>query len=257
MGRFEGQTVVVTGGARGMGAAHARGFAAEGACVVVADVRDGEGRALVAELGERARFVHLDVADEVGWAALVREAEEAFGPVRVLVNNAGVLTLEPLDTISPATWRRVLDVNLTGMFLGIQAVTPSMRAAGGGAIVNVSSTAGIQPAPLLGAYVASKFGVRGLTKVAALELGRDNIRVNSVHPGVVRTPMTTQTGEIGFAAIDAFPLDGHAIPRAAEPEEITRLVLFLASAEASFATGAEFVADGGLLLGPALQPEPS
>ena len=198
--------MIVTGGARGMGASHARGFIAEGANVVIADV---------------------------------------VGPVSVPVNNAGTIHFGTIAETAPADWSRVIDINLTGTYLGIRALASSMRKAGGGAIVNISSTNGMSGTFGLGAYVASKWGVRGLTKTAALELARDNIRVNSIHPGPVRTPMT----EPDAAAVAAAVRD-LAIPRIAEPEEITRLVLFVASDEASFSTGSEFIADGGLLLGP-------
>ncbi|KOV74392.1 3-alpha-hydroxysteroid dehydrogenase [Streptomyces sp. AS58] len=254
MGRFEGQTVMVTGGARGMGESHVRGFAAEGASVLIADVLDDEGRALAAELGDRTLFQHLDVTSEDQWTAAVAAAEEAFGPVSVLVNNAGIMVPGTIEETDLVTWQRVLDVNLTGQFLGIRAVIPSMRAAGGGSIVNVSSVVGLTGAASLGSYVASKWGGRGLTKTAALELGRDNIRVNSVHPGFIRTPMTdpkrSEGTPEGVSAEN--PTAAFAIPRKAEPEEVTRQVLFIASAEAGFSTGSEFVIDGGLLLGPAL-----
>jgi 3alpha(or 20beta)-hydroxysteroid dehydrogenase len=247
MKRFENRTVIVTGGARGMGASHARGFIAEGANVVIADVVDQEGQSLVDELGSRAIFSRLDVTSEVDWAATVTAAETAFGPVSVLVNNAGIVHFAPIADTTPADWSRVIDINLTGTYLGIRALASSMRKAGGGAIVNISSGAGMSGAFGLGAYVASKWGVRGLTKTAALELARDKIRVNSIHPGATRTTMAAQPD---VEAVMAASVRGLAIPRVAEPEELTRLVLFVASDEASFSTGSEFIADGGALLGP-------
>jgi len=247
MKRFENRTVIVTGGARGMGASHARGFIAEGANVVIADVVDQEGQSLANELGGRAIFSRLDVTSEADWAATVTAAETAFGPVSVLVNNAGIVHFAPIADTTPADWSRVIDINLTGTYLGIRALASSMRKAGGGAIVNISSGAGMSGAFGLGAYVASKWGVRGLTKTAALELARDKIRVNSIHPGATRTTMAAQPD---VEAVMAASVRGLAIPRIAEPEELTRLVLFVASDEASFSTGSEFIADGGSLLGP-------
>jgi 3alpha(or 20beta)-hydroxysteroid dehydrogenase len=256
MKRFENQTVIVTGGARGMGASHARGFVAEGANVVIADILEEEGRTLAQELGDHAIFSRLDVTSDTDWAATVAAAEDAFGPVSVLINNAGVVRFGVIEETEPAVWRQVLEINLTGSYLGIRAVTPSMRTAGGGAIVNISSGAGFTATFGLAAYVASKWGVRGLTKTAALELGHDNIRVNSVHPGGVRTPMLPTQGPDADSMAATLPgagVETSAIPRIAEPEEITRLVLFVSSQEASFSTGSEFIADGGLLLGPVPQ----
>src|SRR5467141_3889675 len=252
MKRFDNRAVIVTGGARGMGASHARGFVAEGANVVIADVLEQEGQTLADELGEHAIFSRLDVTNEKDWAATVAAAEAAFGPVSVLINNAGIVRFGLLEETEPAVWHQVMNVNLTGLYLGIRAVASSMRKAGGGAIVNISSGAGFTATHGLSAYVASKWGVRGLTKTAALELGRDNIRVNSIHPGPVRTPMTAGPDAAAAVAAEARRL---AIPRVAEPEEITRLGLFVASDEASFSTGSEFIVDGGVLLGPALQYE--
>ena len=201
MKRFDNRTVIVTGGARGMGASHARGFVAEGANVVIADVLEREGRTLADELGDHAIFSRLDVTSDRDWAATVAAAEDAFGPVSVLVNNAGISRFGAIAETEPVAWRQVIDINLTGTYLGIRATVPSMRKAGGGAIVNISSAAGMMAYPNTAAYGASKWGVRGLTKTAALELGRDNIRVNSVHPGPVRTPMTA--GPDAAAAVTA------------------------------------------------------
>jgi 3alpha(or 20beta)-hydroxysteroid dehydrogenase len=252
MKRFDNRTVIVTGGARGMGASHARGFVAEGANVVIADVLEQEGRTLADELGAHAIFSRLDVTSDADWAATVAAAEDAFGPVSVLVNNAAIVRFGPIAETEPAAWRQVIDINLTGTYLGIRAVAPSMRKAGSGAIVNISSAGGMMAYPNIAAYVASKWGVRGLTKTAALELGRDNIRVNSIHPGPVRTPMTARPDAAAAVAAEA---RGLAIPRVAEPDELTRLVLFVASDEASFSTGSEFIADGGQLLGSVPQHE--
>ena len=251
--RFSNRTVIITGGARGMGASHARGFIAEGANVVIADVLEQEGRALADELGVHAIFSRLDVTSDKDWATTVAAAEDAFGPVSVLINNAGIVHFGVIAETELAAWRQVIDINLTGTYLGTRAVVPSMRKAGGGAIVNISSTEGMRGNFGIGAYVASKWGARGLTKTAALELGRDNIRVNSVHPGPVRTPiLTAQAPDAGpmAASMAGAGVETSAIPRIADPEEIPRLVLFVASEEASFSTGSEFIADGGHLLGP-------
>jgi len=252
MKRFANRTVIVTGGARGLGASHARGFVAEGANAVIADVLEQEGRTLAGELGDHAIFSHLDVTSERDWAATVAAAENAFGPVSVLVNNAGIVRFGAIAETEPAAWRQVIEINLTGTYLGIRAIVPSMRKAGAGAIVNTSAGAGMTATFGVGAYATSKWGVRGLTKTAALELARDNIRVNSIHPGNVRTPMV---GGSAAAAAGAGAVRDLAIPRIAEPEEITQLVLFVASDAASFSTGSEFIADGGQLLGPVPQQE--
>jgi 3alpha(or 20beta)-hydroxysteroid dehydrogenase len=252
MKRFDNRTVIVTGAARGMGASHARGFVAEGANVVIADVLEQEGRTLADELGDQAIFSRLDVTSDADWAATVAAAEDAFGPVSVLVNNAAIVRFGAIAETEPTAWRQVIDINLTGTYLGIRAVVSSMRKVGGGAIVNISAAAGMIGQFRLGSYVASKWGVRGLTKTAALELARDKIRVNSIHPGPVRTTMVAGPDA---AALAAAAVRGLAVPRMAEPDEITRLVLFVASDEASFSTGSEFIADGGLMLGPVPQHE--
>ena len=246
--RFAGQTVLVTGGARGMGEAHVRGFVAEGARVVIADVLDHEGTALADQLGDSALYAHLDVSDEAQWRSVVQRAEEDFGPLRVLVNNAGIggvpTTLVDTDI---DVWHRVLAVNLDGTFLGIKTAVPSMlRGGAGGAIVNISSFAGLMGSPLIGAYGASKFAVRGLTKTAAMELGTYGIRVNSVHPGYVRTPI--------LEGIPDDAIHGRlAIERVATPADVTPVVLFAASSDAGYCTGAEFAVDGGWSAG---EPSP-
>src|ERR1700704_5043649 len=218
MKRFNNRTVIVTGGARGMGASFAGGFVAEGANVVIADILVHEGQTLADEFGERAIFSRLDVTRDADWAATV-PPPRAFGPVSVLVNNAGIVRFGLIAETEPAAWRQVIDIDLTGSYLGIRAVASSMRKAGGGAIVNISSGAGMTGTFGAGAYVASKWGVRGMTKTAALELARDNIRVNSIHPGNVRTPMVAGSDAV---ALGAGAVKDLAIPRVAEPEEITR-----------------------------------
>ncbi|MFC9083822.1 SDR family NAD(P)-dependent oxidoreductase [Streptomyces sp. NPDC057062] len=254
MNRFENKTVLITGAVGGMGASHARNFHKEGANVVITDIREEEGRALAAELGDRALFVRLDVTAQADWATAIRAAETTFGPVSVLVNNAGVLSPAALiEDYDFAAWQQVIDVNLTGTWLGIQAAAPSLRAAGGGAIVNIASTSGMVGTSLIAPYVASKWGVRGLTRTAAMELARDGVRVNSINPGVVNTPLITEPLHPGAAPVsDYYSPDAFAIKRLADPQEISNLLLFLASDEASFITGSDYVADGGMLLGPAL-----
>lgn len=236
MGKLDGKVAIITGGARGMGAAHARLFVAEGARVVLADVLEDEGRALAAELGERARFVPLDVRDRAQWDVVVATAEQELGRVDILVNNAGIFRREPIESHSHETWDEVIGVNLTGAWNGTKAVVEAMRRAGGGSIINVSSTAGITGYAFLPAYSASKWGLRGLTKATALDLGGFGIRANSVHPGFVRTPMTEELGD---------NTGNVALHRTAADTELSPLVLFLASDESAFATGGEFIADGG------------
>jgi 3alpha(or 20beta)-hydroxysteroid dehydrogenase len=257
MNRFDARTVLVTGGAGGQGASHVRAFHAEGASVVISGRNAERGAALAAELGSRTRSVHLDVADEDSWAAAVSTAEDTFGALDVLVNNAGVqnppATLEMTERV---TWSRVLETNLTGTFLGIKVAAPALRRAGGGAIVNIASIMGLAGTAYYAPYVASKWALRGLSRTAALELGRDHIRVNIIHPGVIATPFINEPALGATAAIaDFYSPEPFAIPRLGEPTDISHLLLFLASADASFITGSEYVVDGGLLLGPALQKD--
>jgi len=251
MGRLDGKVALITGGARGMGKSHVRHFVAEGAQVVFGDVLDDRGTAVAAGLGERAcRYLHHDVTSEDDWAAAVALAVETFGKLDVLVNNAGILTFASIADMPLPDFRRVLEVNAVGCWLGMKAVIDPMAKAGGGSIVNISSIEGFTGAEGLSAYSASKFAIRGMTKVAARELARFGIRVNSVHPGGVLTRMIIDSGgargaEQGEAFLRAMPL-----ARFAEPVEISRLVAYLACDESSYSTGSEFVADGGLLSGP-------
>lgn len=240
MGRMAGRVALISGGAQGMGAQHARALAAEGAAVVIGDLLDDAGTVVAATIGEQAMFVHLDVTDEHSWAAAVAATVERFGSLSVLVNNAGIVNGNLIDQYEVAQWRAILDVNLTGTFLGIRASVPAMKAEGTGSIINVSSVEGFRGSPGLHGYTATKFAVRGLTKSAALELAEYGIRVNSIHPGFVRTPMT-----------DGIPEDFLTIPlgRGAEPAEVSAMVLFLACDESSYCTGSEFIVDGGLLSG--------
>ncbi|HEX6256092.1 MAG TPA: SDR family NAD(P)-dependent oxidoreductase [Euzebyales bacterium] len=240
MGRFDGTVAMISGGARGMGASHARELAAEGASVVIGDVLDGEGKALAEEIGDAATFVHLDVTSSDDWTAAYATAEERYGAVNLLINNAGIVTFGSVEQLPPEDFRRIIDVNLTGTFLGMHHGVPSLRRAGGGVIINVSSTAGMMGFANIVGYVASKWGVRGMTKAAAMDVASDGIRVFSIHPGPIRTPMTADLGD-ELAAVQA-------IPRMGEPEEVSKLVMYLA-ADATYTTGAEFIIDGGSLLG--------
>ena len=216
-------------------------FAAEGASVVAGDVNEAGVAALADELGDRVRGVRLDVTSDSDWAAVIAGAEAAFGPVNALVNNAGVVDFAPVEAMAPEAFRRVVDVNLTGTFLGMRAAIPAMRAAGGGTIVNISSAAAMINNPAMGAYSASKWAVRGLTKTTALEVARDGIRINSVHPGPIETPMTS-VAPPGYTA--AQPID-----RFGRPDEVARAVLFLSTDDSSYTTGAELLVDGGVATG--------
>ncbi len=236
MGRVSGKVALISGGARGMGASHARLLVAEGARVVIGDLLDDEGERLAEELGDAARYVRLDVTDYASWTAAVEAAAGEFGRLDILVNNAGIIGFGSIEEYALEAWDSVMAVDLTGVFYGIRAATPALRDGGGGSIVNISSAAGLQGYEGLSAYTAAKFGVRGLTKSAALDLARHGIRVNSVHPGDIRTPMT--------AGIEESPAHV-AQHRLGEPSEVSSMVLFLASDESSFSTGAEFVVDGG------------
>ncbi|MFE5736191.1 SDR family NAD(P)-dependent oxidoreductase [Streptomyces celluloflavus] len=245
MRKLENKAALVTGAARGIGAAIAQLLAAEGARVIVADVLDADGAAVATRIGDRARYLHLDVTSQDGWNTALKATESTCGPVSILVNNAGIVEWGCIEEQSLASFRRVIDVNLQGAWLGIHTVAPSMRRAGGGVVVNISSTAGLAGYAGIGAYVASKWGLRGLTKTAALELAVDRIRVCSVHPWTIHTPMTADMDESSTA--------GQPIPRFGEPEEVARMVLFVA-AEATYSTGTEFVLDGGATLAAAPVP---
>jgi 3alpha(or 20beta)-hydroxysteroid dehydrogenase len=251
MGRLDGKVALITGGARGMGKSHVRHFVAEGARVVFGDVLDDKGQYVADGLGqESCRYVHHDVTSEADWATAVATATGVFGRLDVLVNNAGVLRFARIADMPLADFRRILEVNAVGCWLGMKAVIEPMRAAGGGSIVNISSVEGFAGAAGLSAYSASKFAVRGMTKVAARELGQFGIRVNSVHPGGVLTRMTLEQAGAYDPADGAALLKSLPISRFAEPVEISRLVAFLASDDSSYSTGSEFVADGGILSGP-------
>lgn len=248
MARLAGKVAIITGAAQGMGEAHARRFVGEGAKVVLTDLNEEGGQALASELGANALFVKHDVADGEGWRDVVLQAGARFGPVNVLVNNAGVIgPVQGLLDFSEEDFLKVCAINQLGVFLGMKAVVPGMIAAGGGSIVNISSIAG-----MLGtressnaAYCASKWAVRGMSKLIAAQYGHAGIRVNSVHPGYILTPMMiAATDENGGGAAAVIPLG-----RLAQPDEVSSVVLFLASDEASFVSGAEHVVDGAMIAG--------
>ncbi|MGO9384111.1 MAG: SDR family oxidoreductase [Mycobacterium sp.] len=241
--RLAGKVALISGGARGMGASHVRTLVAEGAKVVFGDILDDEGKAVAAELdpnSDAARYVHLDVTKPEQWESAVATAISEFGGIDVLVNNAGILNIGTLEDYEISEWQRILDVNLTGVFLGIRAVVKPMKEAGRGSIINISSIEGMAGTIASHGYTASKFGVRGLTKSAALELGPSGIRVNSIHPGLIKTPMTAWVPDDLFQT---------ALGRAADPREVSNLVVYLASDESSYSTGSEFVVDGGTTAG--------
>ena len=238
--RLNGKTAIVTGASQGLGASIAADIVTEGGTVVICDIQVEQGRAVAKMLGAAASFRHLDVSKSADWAAVVAETETRFGPIDVLVNNAAMIELMSFDDITEAQFRAVFEVNELGCFLGMKAVAPSMRRAGGGSIINISSIAGLHSAGGL-AYTASKFAIRGMTKTAAYFLGPDRIRVNSVHPGWMRTPQT-----------EIAPLDWVStllpLRRIAEPGEVAKLVSFLASDDAAIITGSEYLVDGGAML---------
>jgi len=246
-GRLDGKVALITGAARGQGAAEAKLFAAEGARVVLADVLAQEGRTLARVIGAAARFTELDVSKPEHWERVVREIASGEGRLDVLVNNAGIFRRARIEEMPLADFVRIVEVNQTGCFLGMKHSVPLLRAAGGGSIVNISSIAGMMGVPGAAAYAATKWAVLGLTRSAALELARDKIRVNAICPGSVDTPMIAPALFPDFdqaAAWAKLP-----IPRAGSADEIARCALFLASDESSYCTGSELVVDGGKLAG--------
>lgn len=249
MGRLDGKVAIISGAARGQGEAEARLFAAEGARVAVADVLADEAEAVAADIGDAARAVVLDVTDEDAWGKVVADIEEAWGPVTTLVNNAGILDFEAIDRYDADRFRTVLEVNVMGPMLGTKAVVPSMKRSGNGSIVNISSNGGMEGLPYLSAYSTSKWAIRGLSRSTAIELGRKGIRVNTVHPGGIDTPMTRFGAEEANTAAAFY--DNLPIKRIGTVHDVAPVVLFLCSDEAGYVTGAEYVVDGGHLAGDA------
>ena len=241
MGAVTGKVAIVTGGARGQGAAQAQLLAKNGAAVVITDLR-ADGNAVAAGIGGDARFVKHDVTDEAGWQAVVNDTLSAFGRIDILVNNAGIVAFGAVQDTSRAEFEHVVQVNMIGAFLGLRAVHPAMKRAGGGSIVNVASIAAIKGAPGMAAYGTSKWGLRGLARYAARDFAADRIRVNTILPGLIDTPMTAESGPPDKVEqmIAGIPLH-----RMGTPEEVAELVLFLASDAAAFITGAEISVDGG------------
>jgi 3alpha(or 20beta)-hydroxysteroid dehydrogenase len=243
MGRLEGKVALITGAARGQGADEARLFASEGASVVITDVLDDEGKQTAADIGAAATFHHHDVTSEAEWTGIVEAVLAEHGQLDVLVNNAGILAIAPLVMTTEADYRRVIDVNQVGVFLGMKAVVPHMVERQRGSIINISSVAGLMGSPGMIAYGASKWAVRGMTKAVALEVASAGVRVNSIHPGIIDTPMLEEFEKWGImgAVMDRVP-----VGRTAEAVEVARLALYLASDDSAYSTGSEFVIDGGM-----------
>lgn len=243
---LEGKVALITGAARGQGAEEARLFISEGARVMIADIREEEGEKLAGDLGPSAHFTRLDVTNEEDWSKAVTLTQEVFGGLDILVNNAGLYEVRPLAEYDVESYMRVIRVNQLGGFLGMRAAAPAMKARGGGSIVNTSSVLGLVAAPNTMAYTASKFALRGMTKVAALELAGDGVRVNSVHPGLIKTDMVRDqtSNEVLNKKVRAIPMK-----RMGTGQDVAQVALFLASDRSAYCTGSEFVCDGGNTIG--------
>jgi 3alpha(or 20beta)-hydroxysteroid dehydrogenase len=248
-GRLEGKVALITGSARGQGEAEARRFVAEGAKVAITDLRDVLGEQLAAELGPDTFYQQLDVTREDDWDAAVAATVERFGKLDILVNNAGIGAFGTLEGLDLKTHHEMTDINLHGVYLGMRAAKAALVATGNGAIVNISSIDGIVGVLGMTSYAGTKFAVTGMTRSAAIELGPLGVRVNSIHPGVINSPMVQEAPPETKARLDRL-MDMQPIRRMGEPDEIASLALFLASDEASYITGAQFVIDGGHLAGP-------
>jgi 3alpha(or 20beta)-hydroxysteroid dehydrogenase len=248
MGRLDGKVAIITGGARGQGAAEAQLFAAEGARVVIGDVLDDDGELVAKAIGTAALYRHHDVTVEEQWTELVGETVDAFGRLDVLVNNAGIFRLSPIEATAASDYMEIIRINQLGTFLGMKAAVRPMADTGGGSIINISSIAGLRGSQGTVAYSASKWAVRGMTKVAALEFAPLGVRVNSIHPGIIDTPMLVDLMITDEESKTAF---GSRIPlgRVAQAEQVARLALYLASDESDHSTGSEFVVDGGITAG--------
>lgn len=249
--RLKGKVALVTGGAQGIGEAIARVFAEHGAAVIIADIQRDRGAALAAELGEHASYSFLDVCDIGQWEKLSAQSMQVHGGIDVLVNNAGGGDGGPIDRETPEQHRRILDLNVTGVWNGMRSILPAMDARGGGSIINISSIDGLAGVSGLSTYVSTKFAVTGMTKALALEFGGRGIRVNSIHPGIIETPLV-RSSQIKSRLENA--IARQPIQRMGKPEEIAYAALFFASDESTYCTGAGLVVDGGHLAGPYRDP---
>jgi 3alpha(or 20beta)-hydroxysteroid dehydrogenase len=248
MGRMDGMVALISGGAKGQGEAEARLFVAEGASVVIGDLLDDQGAKVVADLGDRAAYCHLDVTQPEDWEQAVAAVKDRFGRLDVLINNAGIVRLGMMLDVTLEEFRQVVDTNQIGCWLGMKTAAPLMAETGGGSIINISSMNGIMPGPGAMSYIASKFAIRGMTKAAALELAPLGIRVNSIHPGAIDTDMA----HAALGDPEGNPVGFLPIPRMGRPEEVAKMARFLATDDSSYSTGSEFIIDGGWLVTPAM-----